>query len=152
SDKAGTRLNNILDTIGSHAPRNIRAGTRILSRSCMTGQSALDDIRKARDAENVVAHLFIARDGTVTFHDADHPFVIHSKTHHPTRITSITLSTATPAVAEAVFRRDLGDRIRLLRTPPGSGARIDQTLFIHKIEISATPAAPWTIRWGVSPL
>lgn len=70
-----------------------------------------------------------------------------------TRITSLTLTTQVPDVAEAIFRRDIGDRIRVLRTPPGGGARIDQTLFIQKIEIGATnDGAPWQVRWGVSPV
>jgi Concanavalin A-like lectin/glucanases superfamily len=69
-----------------------------------------------------------------------------------TRVTSITLTSDTPAVAEAIFRRDIGDRIRVFRTPPGGGARIDQTLFIQKIEITATPYSPWQVKWAVSPL
>lgn len=70
-----------------------------------------------------------------------------------TRITSLELTTHNPDVTEAIFRRDLGDRIRVFRTPPGGGARIDQTLFIQKIEISASnDGAPWRVRWGVSPL
>lgn len=70
-----------------------------------------------------------------------------------TRITSLTLTTADPAVAEAAFRRDIGDRIRVFRTPPGGGTRIDQTLFIQKIEVSgANDGQPWTIRWAVSPV
>lgn len=67
------------------------------------------------------------------------------------RITSLELTTADSSVAEAVFRRDIGDRIRVLRTPPGGGARIDQTLFIQSIQIGgANDGVPWTISWGVS--
>ena len=40
-----------------------------------------------------------------------------------TRITSITLLTNDPDVTEAVFRRDIGDRIRVFRTPPGGGSK-----------------------------
>jgi len=70
-----------------------------------------------------------------------------------TRITSLTLTTQVPDVAEAIFRRDIGDRIRVFRTPPGGGARIDQTLFIQKITVEgANDGAPWQITWGVSPL
>ena len=70
-----------------------------------------------------------------------------------TRITSITLNTQIPDVAEAALERDLGDRIRVLRTQPGGGSRIDQTLFIQKIQIEgANTGAPWTVTWGLSPL
>jgi hypothetical protein len=37
-------------------------------------------------------------------------------------------------------------------TPPGGGARIDQTSFIQKIEVEGTPSGPWKIRLGVSPV
>lgn len=69
-----------------------------------------------------------------------------------TRITEITLMTDDPAVTEAVFRRDIGDRIRVFRTPPGGGARIDQTLFIQKISVDASPSGPWRVTWAVSPV
>jgi hypothetical protein len=70
-----------------------------------------------------------------------------------TRITSITLNTLNADVALAVFRRELGDKIRVLRTPPGGGARIQEDLWIQKIELSgANDGAPWSVRWGVSPV
>jgi hypothetical protein len=70
-----------------------------------------------------------------------------------TRITSISFTTALPDVTEALFRRELGDKIRVLRTPPGGGARISQDLWIQKVEISgANDAKPWSVRWGVSPV
>lgn len=68
------------------------------------------------------------------------------------RILAITLTTAEPAVAEAVFRRDIGDRIRVFRTSPGGGTRYGQTLFIQSVQIDGQPGAPWVIRWGVSPV
>lgn len=69
------------------------------------------------------------------------------------RIAGLSLTTAVPEVSEAIFRRELMDRIRVLRTPPGGGARKDQTSYIQKIEISgADDGAPWQIRWGISPL
>jgi len=69
-----------------------------------------------------------------------------------TRITSIAFTTAIPDVTEAVLARELGDRIRVFRTPPGGGARIDQTLFIQHIHIEgASDGQPWRIEWGVSP-
>jgi hypothetical protein len=70
-----------------------------------------------------------------------------------TRVTSLTLDTSVPSVTEAVFRLDLGDRIRVLRTPPGGGARVDQTLFVQKIsDAGANDQKPWSITLGVSPL
>jgi hypothetical protein len=70
-----------------------------------------------------------------------------------TRITSLTLTTAVPDVTAAALRLELGDRLRVFRTPPGGGARIDQTLHVQKIEVSgANDGKPWQIRLGVSPL
>jgi hypothetical protein len=70
-----------------------------------------------------------------------------------TRITSITLNTLDANVAQAVFQRELGDKIRVLRTPPGGGARIQEDLWIQKIEISgANDGASWSVRFGVSPV
>jgi hypothetical protein len=69
---ADTRCGTILDAVTSHAPRSIRTGTRNLVGSYMVGQAPLDELRKARSAENVDAMLFIARDGTVTLLDAAH--------------------------------------------------------------------------------
>jgi hypothetical protein len=52
-----------------------------------------------------------------------------------------------------VLTLDIGDRIRVLRTPPGGGPRIDQTLFVQSVRIDgANDGAPWRIRLGVSPL
>jgi hypothetical protein len=229
-----TQINQALDAIGSHTPRNLRQGTRNVNPVRMAGQSTLDLLRHARHGELPDGMLFIARDGTITLLDADHrsaspwntvqatfgdaggselPYqdltVDYSDVHlanswtvtveagtpqmaedatsiarynkrsgtltdlplqndsfaasvaasmlakyaYPLqRITSITLLCATPAVTEAVFRRDLGDRIRILRTPPGGGARIDQTSFIQRIEVDADAHGPWKVVWGVSPV
>lgn len=68
------------------------------------------------------------------------------------RITGLTLSTAHVGVAEAAFALEIGDRIRVFRSPPGGGARIDQTLFVQSIAVSASPERPFEIRLGVSPL
>jgi Concanavalin A-like lectin/glucanases superfamily len=69
------------------------------------------------------------------------------------RIVSLALSTADPAVAEAIFRRELGDKIRVIRTPPGGGARLSQDLWIQSISISGSnDAKPWSVQWGVSPV
>jgi hypothetical protein len=69
------------------------------------------------------------------------------------RGTSVTFNCSDPTTAEQVFKRDLGDRIRMLRTPPGGGARIDQNLFIQQIQISGdNSGAAWEVTWGLSPL
>jgi hypothetical protein len=70
-----------------------------------------------------------------------------------TRIVSLTLDTSVDAVTAAVLPLEIGDRIRVFRSPPGGGARIDQTLFVQKIQIdAANDGAPWRIQLGVSPL
>ena len=69
-----------------------------------------------------------------------------------TRITSLTLYTSTAAVTEAVFRLELGERIRVFRTAPGGGTRIDQSVWIQKIDVDASPGGIWQIKLGVSPL
>ncbi len=229
----GARITAVLNTIGSDAPRNIQAGTRSIAPVFMHGQPPLDEIRRARLAENVDAVFFTARDGTLTFladgHRSSSPYntvqatfdddgtdlpyqdldldysesflandwtvtraagpantasdttsisrykkrpqtlgdlpvttdgeaaaiaaALLAKYKDPmTRVQQITLLTVDPDVAEAVFRRDIGDRIRVLRTHPGGGARIDQTLFIQGINIDATPGQPWRIVWNVSPV
>lgn len=66
------------------------------------------------------------------------------------RVTSLDLL-ATELVAEAVFPLDIGHRIRVFRTQPGGG-RIDQTLFIQKIDTSGEPGRPISVRLSVSPL
>jgi hypothetical protein len=69
------------------------------------------------------------------------------------RITSISFNTLDSGTALEVFRREIGDKIRVLRTPPGGGARIQEDLWIQKIEISgANDGAPWSVRFGVSPV
>lgn len=69
------------------------------------------------------------------------------------RITSITFSPLDPDVALAVFRREIGDKIRVLRTPPGGGARIQQDVWIQKIEVAGSnDGTPLSVRWAVSPL
>jgi hypothetical protein len=69
-----------------------------------------------------------------------------------TRITSVgVLLTSTPTIA-AVLDLELADRIRILRTHPAGGARIDQTAFVQKIQLSSRPGQPITVTLGVSPL
>lgn len=69
------------------------------------------------------------------------------------RGTSVSLDAGDPDVADQAFQRDLADRTRTLRTPPGGGARLDQNLFIQQIDISgANDGKPWDVTWGLSPL
>ena len=69
------------------------------------------------------------------------------------RVDRIEMNTIDPNVTEAVFRRELMDKITVKRTPPGGGSRISQDLFIQKIDISGSnDGHPWQINWGVSPL
>jgi len=68
------------------------------------------------------------------------------------RIPGIKPLMADPNVAEAVFRRELMDRIRVFRTPPGGGARYDQTLFIQNIKFHKEEGKVVECTLGVSPL
>lgn len=69
------------------------------------------------------------------------------------RITSISFDTTDPSVSDAVLQRELMDKVRIYRTPPGGGARIQQDVYIQKIDISGgNDGKPWSIRWAVSPL
>jgi hypothetical protein len=67
-----------------------------------------------------------------------------------TRITSITPDMSDTATAQAVLARELGDKIRVLRTPPGGGSRSDHSLWIQKIGIEGqNDEAPWQVVFGV---
>lgn len=72
------------------------------------------------------------------------------------RVLSITLNSQIAddhAVLNGVFRLDLCDRIRIIRTLPPGGSWFDETLYIQKIEVSASnDQAAWSVRLGVSPL
>jgi hypothetical protein len=69
------------------------------------------------------------------------------------RVQSLTLMAVNSDLIDQVFRLlDIGSRIRVFRTPPGGGARIDQTLFVQNIAVDAEPSPPWRITLGVSPL
>jgi hypothetical protein len=79
-----------------------------------------------------------------------------------TRVVSLTLDTLVPEVAVAGLALEIGDRIRVLRTPPGGGARIDEELHVQKIAISAAPPSAssltspsseprWMIQLAVGP-
>lgn len=68
------------------------------------------------------------------------------------RVRSFKPAMHKPEVAAAVNALDIGDRIRLLRTPVGGGARIDQTLFVQKIDRAGTPYGPRVVTLHVSPV
>jgi hypothetical protein len=234
--QAGARIEAILDSVQSLAPRDIDAGARFVLPAYMRGQDPLSAIRATVSVDSPDGLFFASRDGTLVFlenghratspHDtvqatfdddgtdlpyldvefdyseaflrnhwtvtragfdavpqeasdstsiarylerpagaSDLPLVndtdaeeiadaLLAKYKEPlVRITSITFSTANPDLAETLLPRELGDRIRVFRTPPGGGSRIDQTLFIQAIEIAAAnDRAPWRIKWAVSPL
>jgi hypothetical protein len=233
------RIISVLDAVSSHAPRSIQTGTRNVIPRYMSGQSPLEECRRAVEAEDVDAALFVSASGTVTFladgHRSSSPYntiqatfgdgtgelayidvttdysdseIINewnvtrssygitpattqtvsdatsiskyfkrsqSLSDVPTttdgncstiatallakykdplyRITSISFNTIDPDVTDAVLKRELMDKVRILRTPPGGGSRIQQDVFIQKIEINtANDGNPWSIRWAVSPL
>jgi hypothetical protein len=89
-----------------------------------------------------------------------------------TRVTGLSLTTGHAGIAAAVFPLEIGDRIRVQRTPPQgdeilypstslypsttlypTSGQIDQTLFIQKIQVTGAAQSPyWNITLGVSPL
>ncbi len=230
----GARILAVLDRVTTRAPQAIRAGSREITPVYMTGQSPLDEMRRAENGEAVDAVLFIAKDGTITFLDDGHrsvspwntvqatfdddgtdlPYLdadvdyseaflfnewnvtreggttttssdatsisryfkrsqsltglsittasdqtaiasaMLAKYKDPfTRVTSLKLDTSVADVAEAALGLEIGDRIRVFRTPPGGGSRIDQTLFVQKIQVEAqNDWVPWRISLAVSPL
>jgi len=234
-----TRINSVLNSVGSRVPRRLGAATRNVTDLYLVGGAPIDAVRDALSAEAVDSGFFAGSDGALVFLGAGHrsssPYnasqatfgdgagemayadvtidysdsflynywnltregtqtspgveqissdatsisryfkraqiitgipvtadadaaniasAMLAKYKDPMqRITRISFTTDDPNVAEAVFRRDLMDCIRVLRTVPGGGSRIDQTLYIQKIEITgANDELPWTVSWGVSPL
>jgi hypothetical protein len=69
-----------------------------------------------------------------------------------TRITSIAMFLTSTAMIAAVLDLELADRVRIYRTHPAGGARIDQTAFVQKIQMSSRPGLPLQVTLGVSPL
>lgn len=67
------------------------------------------------------------------------------------RIASFAPNMHDPVTASATLGLEIGDRIRILRRPPGGGLAIDQSPWIQKIEISGQPGQIWNCRLGVSP-
>jgi hypothetical protein len=228
----GNRVSSVLDSVASHAPRSIQAGTRTMWSSFMQNAPPLDLIRQAVRCEAPDGMFFAGRGGTLTFlSNDDHAsrsvdatfdddgtdlpyldldlgysdaFITNiwnviklkgkatqtasdatsisryderpqtitdlpvttnanaltiaqaylAKYKDPlTRILSIQLDSLDPNLADEMFRRELGDKIRILRTPPGGGTRIDQSAWIQKITVEvAGGGAPWQVVYGVSPV
>lgn len=70
-----------------------------------------------------------------------------------TRVLTITPQSGDMNVVDAVFRLELGDRIRILMTPLGGGSRFDQTLFVQSIALDDAPDQAFPrIVLGVSPV
>lgn len=65
--KPGERINALLDSVASSAPRSLQLGTRNVIERYMTGQSPLEEIRRAVEAEDVDAAYFTTADGTQKF-------------------------------------------------------------------------------------
>jgi hypothetical protein len=229
----GARVSAVLAASTSVASSSVRAGSREMVPTFMTGQPPLDELRKAEDADNVDSMLFVSKNGTVTFLDDGHrsaspwntvqctfdddgtdlgyrdltydysetflyntvsaarvggttttstdatsvsryrerllqlsdlPLTTDSdvssiatavlaKYKDPmTRITSIGVFLYDTVTISEVLSLELADRIRILRTHPAGGARIDQTAFVQKIQLSSRPGQPITVTLGVSPL
>lgn len=112
--------------------------TSITKHGRRTPQTALTDLPITADADvTAIAAAMLAK-----YKD---PLV---------RISALNLDTSIPAVSEAVLGLlDIGSRVRVFRTHPGGGARIDQTSFVQSVKVSAVnDGKPWAITLGVSPL
>lgn len=76
--QSGARILDVLNAVSSKAPRAIQAGARKVIPAYMSGQSPLEEIRKAVEADDVDAAFFAAADGTLTFladgHRANAPY------------------------------------------------------------------------------
>ena len=66
-------------------------------------------------------------------------------------VTSLKPNMADQQTADTVYSLDLCDRIQIKWTPPGGGSRIDQTVFIQKIEHSGNPNGPPDCTLTVTP-
>lgn len=67
-----TRIGDVLDAVGSFAPRSLRStDTQVVARF-MHGQEALSELRTALVTDNRDAMLFMSRSGVVTFLEFDH--------------------------------------------------------------------------------
>jgi len=66
------RLNGVLDNVGSYAPRSFQSGVRSVIQRYMSGQSPLEESRRAVESDDVDAALFTDASGVLTFLAADH--------------------------------------------------------------------------------
>jgi hypothetical protein len=229
----GGRIDDILNAIGYGGTINIDSGTRDMTPTFQHGQSALEAIRAAEQAEQVDGFFFINQQGEPTFledgHRSSGPYASvqatfdddgtdlpyrdltldYSETFlyneinvsrtggelvtdedatsvsaYGTRTLAATelqltddadvtaIATALVAKYKDPFQRitslgvflydtvsisevlslDLGYRVRIFRTHPAGGARIDQTAFVQRIQLSSRPGQPITVTLGVSPL
>jgi hypothetical protein len=227
------RANQVLDAVGSAAPRNIRTGTTGLQPAFQHGQDPLGELRKCALAEMPDGQLFVSKNGTITLLDAAHrsvspwntvqatfsddgtvgqipylslatdysdSFIVNQWSANATGAAVVTVSDATsistygprpqtlselpitlapdtilaallakykdpmyrvtqikPKMADTAsiaptLQLELGDKIRVLRTVPGGGARLDQTAWIQKIQVNGSPGLPLDVTLGVSPL
>jgi len=227
---AHLRATDVLDSISSHAPRNIRTGTRGMQPVFQAGQDPLTELKKCALAEMPEGLLFVAADGEITLLDAayktvapwstvqltfdddgtDLPYTdltpdysdsylanrwdlsrtggdldsssdqasIDQYGDYPKSVTDLPLTSdadvttigdallakykqpqsrilslkplmANVDVLDGVMRREIGDKIEVFRTPPGGGTRLDQALWIQRIEISGEPGRPPDVTLGV---
>jgi Concanavalin A-like lectin/glucanases superfamily len=66
-------------------------------------------------------------------------------------VTSLKPNMADQQTADTVYSLDLCDRVEVKWTPPGGGSRIDQVVFIQKIEHSGNPNGPPDCTLTVTP-
>ena len=238
AELSGSRISVLLDAISSHAPRTIQAGARSVVPRYYSGQSPLEEMRLALEADDVDAQLWCSKSGGVVFlqdgHRSSAPYntvqavfgnaggselpyldlqvsydvgqVINewnvTRTGYNVNIpvtqttsdatsqaryfrrsqslgdvpctndsdasaiatallakykdpfymvTSLKPNMADQQTADTVYSLDLCDRVEIKWTPPGGGSRIDQTVFIQKIEHSGNPNGPPDCTLTVTP-
>lgn len=77
-------------------------------------------------------------------------FIIYQAKDAELRFSTLTITPERdPAnLFPQVFGRRIGDRIRIVRRPPGGGSAVTREVFIRGIEHNATPAT-WVTRWAL---
>jgi hypothetical protein len=69
------------------------------------------------------------------------------------RVLEIKPQMQDPDTMDVTMQRELGDKIRIKRNPPGGGATFDQSVWIQKISVSWSATVPFmAVTFGVSPL
>lgn len=68
------------------------------------------------------------------------------------RVTKIEPDVSNPEALRICLGLELMQGVRVFRTPPGGGARFDQTVWIQSIKRSGTPGNLPKVEFGVSPL